>query len=1417
MTTFEKMGLEMHELSMVPSLPCSQEGTSGEHSLHYTRSKPSLMTPEAVDTSDFTHQMRRNTYFEVDDVRDPRRSFSGHATDGGQETGSKIKLPPSNPISALNARTTIDRKRIVKIMTKINFHIVRIRLGCILLPHFLPLLTFSSSEAAPVMLLYLCAFSKLVSRYGAVLQLRFAVGPFCAVDRTGPSPPRPSTESAKTDSTIRPIAETGVGVGEAEPSTSTTGLRNDVETYRSKEKAADVKPARKWPLGDSDSSNEVNTGIHPDASFVPSTSAAAGQEPNSSVYNGARESDSSLGSATTADDSLISMRTPGRNSSKIRPTSPPLSPEYLNETLPDGQRRLSRASSYGNMGREMETQARHGDGTWSSSSSMSSSSANGPKVGRLSRLQYNKADAVSFHPGSSVAANWDTRPNASSSAKRSSYMRQTSNSNLLSEFQRRGSSDRHVSGGSGSVSPLPRDSGRQSTEPTSSDTPVSPSGQPRELLLPSLTGLRSDGASSPSHFPPSAAQRWQHNASLQQKEQQQQQEQQDLHKEPIAPPESPETALKNAPPSSDVKPLLTEMEKRCRRLCHPMETSLEQSRLGITRETRASALDAIAAYKQAVRLLQEVMERISPKASKSRKHSRDEERRRLKHDTYAERIRLLSIIYSPEEESAELSEPSQSTEGPEDGPSRPDLDSDAEDVSVSAPPLIAIEQHASSGGNAQGGGAGEMKLQRSDSDSSFRSARALRSSVVGALKVPGDSSMLKTSPNMVEDDIRTPTTPYFDVDPNLISLGDESLASAESDRSDRQSQQQQLSLWSTSPSSPSPDTPVSAGQTSYSAAMNRGRRHANQGRVAGSLSNILLSQEDATHRSSSSASRRNERRPSSEGLELANQQKLLKLEQADQPAHESKTEQNSYDFPASGDAGHDEDPRIASDRQVQGQQQQQSRRLAHSQSKGSGGSSSSLLTVRPRAITTITSSHELPQQEVGTAPKPFLVNATTATGTIHQRRKQGSSATDSPRPLNSSPSLSSSSSPAIGTMPSPDPSAPVSTGAPAAPAVAAAALGAPLVSSSSSDAKFTATSETEATEEGSKSFSAGRKRAASQPNNRRPSIPQAFLMGQTVPGQPNGPPPVPRITRKASMPLSPLSPSAQGPTAGLRVMASTNAAQAIADRSAGHGGLEQLRFPSPAPSASSGYHALGTPISPYGNPIGPGWLAPAESWEQGELLELATTQRRCLLSRTSFLQRGAYLSQRLYVPKELWSQPGGSARLLALDTKIKMLELVSNGLEAVDVAGRPMCKPPSGQNPGMEAMFASRFAKQLEDFDAILVEVQNTLAKKLGFVDGWSASSSSGKKGGSAAGGDSGAAGGSGIFGSKFTRGLDRLAGGGKEGENMNSSSSSSSTLVSDSPAGGYVDVLSRLLHEAIRWLSTLELCAELPAKLPRR
>ncbi|KDN48224.1 hypothetical protein K437DRAFT_88711 [Tilletiaria anomala UBC 951] len=61
--------------------------------------------------------------------------------------------------------------------------------------------------------------------------------------------------------------------------------------------------------------------------------------------------------------------------------------------------------------------------------------------------------------------------------------------------------------------------------------------------------------------------------------------------------------------------------------------------------------EAIAAYKQAVRLLQEVMERISPRPGKKTRSSREEERRRLRviHDTYADRIRLLSMIYVSED------------------------------------------------------------------------------------------------------------------------------------------------------------------------------------------------------------------------------------------------------------------------------------------------------------------------------------------------------------------------------------------------------------------------------------------------------------------------------------------------------------------------------------------------------------------------------------------------------------------------------------------------------------------------------------------------------------------------------------------------------------------------------------------------
>jgi hypothetical protein len=96
--------------------------------------------------------------------------------------------------------------------------------------------------------------------------------------------------------------------------------------------------------------------------------------------------------------------------------------------------------------------------------------------------------------------------------------------------------------------------------------------------------------------------------------------------------------------------------------------------------------------------------------------------------------------------------------------------------------------------------------------------------------------------------------------------------------------------------------------------------------------------------------------------------------------------------------------------------------------------------------------------------------------------------------------------------------------------------------------------------------------------------------------------------------------------------------------------------------------------------------------------------------------RGAFISRRLYVPKELWVQPGAGAKLQAIEAKVRMLDVVAGAIDALEQAGHALLNPPPGQ-PGLGIAHAARFAKQLEDFDAVLVEVQNSLARKLGFLE----------------------------------------------------------------------------------------------------
>lgn len=82
--------------------------------------------------------------------------------------------------------------------------------------------------------------------------------------------------------------------------------------------------------------------------------------------------------------------------------------------------------------------------------------------------------------------------------------------------------------------------------------------------------------------------------------------------------------------------------------------ALQKAQNAVQLDSANNVPEAISAYKQAVRLLEEVMERIAPRNGKRSRPSREEERRRLRviHDTYADRIRLLSMIYSPDDSDA---------------------------------------------------------------------------------------------------------------------------------------------------------------------------------------------------------------------------------------------------------------------------------------------------------------------------------------------------------------------------------------------------------------------------------------------------------------------------------------------------------------------------------------------------------------------------------------------------------------------------------------------------------------------------------------------------------------------------------------------------------------------------------------------
>jgi hypothetical protein len=99
---------------------------------------------------------------------------------------------------------------------------------------------------------------------------------------------------------------------------------------------------------------------------------------------------------------------------------------------------------------------------------------------------------------------------------------------------------------------------------------------------------------------------------------------------------------------------------------------------------------------------------------------------------------------------------------------------------------------------------------------------------------------------------------------------------------------------------------------------------------------------------------------------------------------------------------------------------------------------------------------------------------------------------------------------------------------------------------------------------------------------------------------------------------------------------------------------------------------------------------------------------------------GGYLSRRLYIPQSMWTQSG--VKLSAIESKVRMIELLLTGLEALEKSGGPLILASTSSQPSLFGMagpesMGERMIKELDSFDGLLDGIQSTLAKKLGYID----------------------------------------------------------------------------------------------------
>lgn len=737
--------------------------------------------------------------------------------------------------------------------------------------------------------------------------------------------------------------------------------------------------------------------------------------------------------------------------------------------------------------------------------------------------------------------------------------------------------------------------------------------------------------------------------------------------------------------------------------------ALQKAQSAVLLDGSNNVAEAILAYKQAVRLLQEVMERVSPKTSSAsrsnRKVHREEERRRLKviHDTYAERIRLLSMIYSPntDDENEGVFNTFHVGE-PADTSGEADNEEEPEDE-------IADRKRWSRKQETKG-------KRISDTDAEMTEQIATPTTVAPIISISHDDPSGRATqdrmtpdrdnesrlPNRIDDGLITPSTPYFDANATFNEF--------------RQSQE------------------------------------------------VITAPQQRTNPSSLAVS----------GTAAAEPKRIVR----DQTLVSPSTSQGTI-----------------------------------SQRRRNTNASLSASTVPP-SPTLLTSENE--SQSV--TPTLASVASMISTGTTPPPPMPGS---DGVLPVMKQ----------LYAYQTDDASTPDKTIA------------------NLSEKLQLSDGESEKKERQAAFTSAARKRAISQPSNRRPSIPAAFLPGSmrshhTATPTPVVRPPMPKISRKASMPLT-LLPQSSGALSG--------GSATITSPSGAKGGLGASNpLPSPAPSSYSGYHMLGTPISaapmssnvvddrslilqdlfPTALPsmqmgmqpsfasnsgsLGLAWMGVSNSIPDAH--DLNMPNEKCLRpfhtmkQLSTSIEKGSYLTQKLFIPRELWQQNVGGSRLSAVDTKIRLIDLMSTSMENVENFGQFLIHEMSFT--GSTAIHVAKFVKTLDEVEVVMMEVQHTLSKKLGNLDGSGGSASSSTSGPASgiSGGNAGGASGSSILSNSTTGSALGNASGNNtfKRSNLNTFNALSSKLSKslnqmvahnsknaiDSPAV-YIESLSRLFNKS--------------------